>query len=303
LLVFSVVFIAGAYIGDRIWGSESWDWEFTWANLGVAVAIGALLAIAASVTGVRQQLQRDRLEHLLDAERVTGKQLRDRDETKNVFLQAVSHELRTPLTSILGFAITLRDGATELTPAHRAMIDTLTAEAVQMDGLLGDLLDLHRLTSGQVMVECAETDIAQLVATVTENVSRRSRRDIGIETQTALATVDARKVERIIENLLTNAVKYTPEDCPVDVSVVADDDSVLISVDDHGPGIPNDLRKSIFEPFNRGDGKNGHIHGSGVGLSIVDRFARLHGGRAWVEARTGGGSSFRVQLPNARSAT
>ena len=104
-------------------------------------------------------------------------------------------------------------------------------------------------------------------------------------------------MERIVENLVANAIRYTPVGTPIWVHATGDAESVLIVVEDAGPGIPEELRDSIFEPFRQGNEVVTHNPGVGIGLSLVTRFAELHGGRAWVEDRGGGGASFRVYLP------
>ena len=104
-------------------------------------------------------------------------------------------------------------------------------------------------------------------------------------------------MERIVENLVTNAVRYTPPGTPVWVKVGSHERGALITVEDAGPGVSPELRKAIFEPFRQGEEVIQHSPGVGVGLTLVKRFAELHGGRAWVEERDGGGASFRVFLP------
>jgi signal transduction histidine kinase len=114
--------------------------------------------------------------------------------------------------------------------------------------------------------------------------------------------VDGAKVERIVENLLANAVRHTSVGTQIWIRVNASDDGVLIAVEDAGPGVPEDLRIAVFEPFRQGT-EGGPSPGVGIGLSLVARFSELHGGRAWVEEREGGGASFRVFLPGGPSGT
>jgi signal transduction histidine kinase len=109
--------------------------------------------------------------------------------------------------------------------------------------------------------------------------------------------IDGAKVERIVENLLANTVRHTPATSTVWVSVREDARGVVIAVDDDGPGVAPDMADTIFEPFRQGPDAPQHSPGVGVGLTLVRRFAELHGGRAWVEPREGGGASFRVFLP------
>jgi two-component system sensor histidine kinase MtrB len=101
-----------------------------------------------------------------------------------------------------------------------------------------------------------------------------------------------------VENLLVNAARHTPPDCTIWVKVVPEDGGVLITVEDQGAGVPEELRETIFEPFRQGPGAPAHSPGVGIGLSLVARFAELHAGRAWVEERPGGGASFKVFLPD-----
>jgi signal transduction histidine kinase len=114
--------------------------------------------------------------------------------------------------------------------------------------------------------------------------------------------IDPAKVERIVENLLVNASRHTPPGTPIWVRVDRCDDGALLTVADAGPGVPAEQRERIFQPFHRGPGDAGHAPGSGVGLALVARFAGLHGGRAWVEPRAGGGACFRVLLPDSSDA-
>jgi signal transduction histidine kinase len=118
--------------------------------------------------------------------------------------------------------------------------------------------------------------------------------------QPVVVPIDAAKVERIVENLLANTVRHTPSDANVWVSVrpSVDPAGVELAVEDDGSGVPEDLRDTIFEPFRQGPDAPRHSPGVGVGLTLVRRFAELHGGRAWVQERTGGGASFRVVLPS-----
>jgi signal transduction histidine kinase len=110
---------------------------------------------------------------------------------------------------------------------------------------------------------------------------------------------DGAKVERIVENLVVNASRHTPEGSHIWVRVSPLEDGIVITVEDDGPGVPDDLKGSVFLPFHQGTRINEHHPGTGIGLSLVADFARLHGGRAWVEDRTGGGASFQVFLRSA----
>jgi signal transduction histidine kinase len=219
---------------------------------------------------------------------------------KNTFLHAVSHELRTPLSAVLGFALTLEREDIELDPRERRdLAHRLAANARKLEQLLTDLLDLDRLDRGILEPRRRPTDIAALVRRTIESSEVLGARPIRVDASLAVVSVDAPKVERIVENLLANAARHTPPDTTIWVRVTAERDGVLIAVEDTGEGVPEELRESIFEPFQRGPAAAKHAPGVGIGLSLVAKLAELHGGRAWVQERRGGGASFRVFLPGA----
>ena len=216
------------------------------------------------------------------------------DELRDTILSAVSHELRTPLTAIIGFAQTLKERTLEPT-LRAALIDNLFVQAQRLERLLADLLDLDRLRHGFVRPKFAQTDIASLVEQVVA-AHRDHVHPIALQTQLAHAAVDASKVERIVDNLLVNAVRHTPTGTEIAVRVAPYDGGVVIAVDDRGSGVAQEDREAIFEPFHRG-ARSDHVTGTGIGLSLVAQFTALHGGRAWVQDNPGGGASFRVFLP------
>jgi signal transduction histidine kinase len=234
----------------------------------------------------------------LDAEKEAATRLRALHEMQNSFLQAVSHDLRTPLTSILGCALTLESGRDTLSAddAHD-LVGRIATNARKLHRLLTNLLDLDRMSRGIVAPNRDEVDVTQILARVLQETTTDTHPIVLTVTEPLAAHVDPAQVERIVENLVTNAIRYTPPGTRIWVGASGDDESVTLVVEDEGPGIPIELRRSIFEPFRQGNETVSHSPGVGIGLSLVSRFAELHGGRAWVEDRPGGGSSFRVYLP------
>ena len=221
---------------------------------------------------------------------------------KNTFLDAVSHELRTPLATIIGNALTLKRAASSLTEEDAVdLVDRLVANAGKLDRLLSDLLDLDRLSKGLVAPRRSRTDVSALVGRIATEWRQRSGRRVEVTAEPVVAWVDAVKVERVVENLLANADRHTTPNTPVWVKVARRDGGVLLAVEDAGGGVPRELRAALFEPFRQGPEAPAHAPGVGIGLSLVARFAELHGGRAWVQDRPGGGASFRVLLPDPAS--
>jgi PAS domain S-box-containing protein len=238
----------------------------------------------------------EKLEQAWQREMEAAQRLRALDDMKNTFLEAVSHELRTPLTAILGSALTLeREDLALAGDEGKDLVRRLAANARKLNRLLSDLLDLDRLARGIVEPKRQLTDVAVLAERVVEDVEHGGR--INLDVEPAEVWVDPAKVERIVENLVANAIRHTPVTTEVFVRVRSYGGGVLISVDDSGPGIPDHVREAIFEPFRQIRGDQAHSPGVGIGLSLVARFAEIHGGRAWVEERPGGGASFRVFLP------
>ena len=231
-------------------------------------------------------------------EREAAERLRALDEMKNTFLAAVSHELRSPLTSILGLSLTL-ERTTELPPEDRRdLITRLSANARKLDRLLKDLLDIDRLNRGIVAPQLRRCDVGALVTGTIESLDAAGGRVL-VDAEPVELDLDAAKVERIVENLVTNAIRHVSAEGTIWVRVEAFEGGALLIVEDDGPGVPEELRTTIFEPFRQGPIAATHSPGTGIGLSLVGRFAELHSGRAWVEDRPGGGASFRVFLPGA----
>jgi PAS domain S-box-containing protein len=239
------------------------------------------------------------LERALAAERDATQRLRSLDEMKNTFLQAVSHDLRTPLAAILGLAITLERGDVQLDEADsRDLARRIASNARRLDRLVMNLLDMDRLARGIVAPQLEATDVGALVSRIAEESELVPHGRLVAELDTVVQPVDIAKVERIVENLLANAVRHAPATTTIWIRVQPAPDGVVIAVEDDGRGVPDELRETIFEPFRQGPDAPEHSPGVGVGLTLVRRFAELMGGRAWVQGREGGGASFRVFLPN-----
>jgi PAS domain S-box-containing protein len=262
----------------------------------------------ARLAGLAEALEREQdtaqeLAAALDRERAAAEHLRAVDQMKTTFLEAVSHDLRAPLTTVLGVALTLERGGAGGLPADQVadLLGRLSANARRLDGLLGDLLDLDRLARGTLTPQRQLVDIGALTRRVVEDADVQQEHAVVVDAPTLQLAVDAPKVERIVENLVVNAAKHTQAGTAIWVRVQSQRDGVLLVVEDEGPGVPAQLREQVFQPFHTGRNVADHAPGSGIGLALVAQFASLHGGRAWVQDRPGGGASFRVFLPDPQS--
>lgn len=231
----------------------------------------------------------------LSREQAAAEQLRELDRTRSAFLDAVSHELRTPLTALKGVAELLQRGSHPPETAE-GLLERLVVNADRLDRLLGDLLELNRFTHGASRLQREPVELAALVRAAVAEVELG---DHPLELHLDPVTVEVApvKVERIVTNLVTNAVIHTPAATPITVTLSAEPDGALVTVSDRGDGIPPVEREQIFAPFHQGGTAPAHRPGTGIGLSLVTAFAQLHGGRVWVEDTPGGGATFRVLLP------
>jgi signal transduction histidine kinase len=157
-------------------------------------------------------------------------------------------------------------------------------------------LDVDRLARGVIEPKLQPLDVGELIRRVAEETDVGPR-TLLVDAPDVLVIADGAKVERIVENLLVNAARHTGEDARIWIRIWVQDVGVVVCVEDDGPGVPDELKDAIFEPFRQGPPVDGSPSGTGIGLSLVASFAALHGGRAWVEDRAGGGASFRVFLP------
>jgi signal transduction histidine kinase len=260
-----------------------------------AVRFAVFVVFALLVTILRETFDAQRERAKLEHEVSSG--LREMNDVKDTLLHAVSHDLKGPLAGIIGAMSTLRrSNELELTADEvESLYQMIEQSGRKMNRLIDDMLDLERLDRGQVQPEREPTEIGELVRRVAREAPGMDTHPVRIDGEQLLANVDPAKVERIVENLLVNAARHTPGGTPVHVSVRASDDGIVLVVEDEGPGVPEELRSTLFDPFRQGPTAAGR--GVGIGLSLVRSFAELHGGSADIEDRDGGGARFVVNLP------
>jgi signal transduction histidine kinase len=254
--------------------------------IGVSTVAGAVIGGAGA---------RDR--RLLEREHEVVEGLRAVDEMKTALLRAVAHDVRNPLMAISGFAeVLLMDREME-DEARRHLIGRIVANANELNTLVDDLLHLDRIAAGRVTPELAEVDVSAVVGRAVASAAGERPDRVEIDAEAPItAAVDRARFERAIANLVSNALRYTPDGSPVRVGVRCDGDELVVAVDDRGPGIPDDQKEAVFEPFVRGP-QAVRSTGTGLGLSLVRQFAELHGGRVWVEDVPEGGARFVFVVP------
>lgn len=264
---------------------------------------GDVIAITGIVRDVSsRKADEEKLRETLGRERLATEQMRSLSDQKTAFLQAVSHEMRTPLAAILGFSVTLRDHGPELTPEQvEHLVERVVLSAQKLSRIVEDLLDVDRLTAGAVRANLQTVDLAATIRSIIAE-TETGERPLTLHLDPIIARVDPQMIERIVENLVANAIRHTPSDTPITVRLEEHGTDVRLVVEDAGPGVPDDLKLEIFEPFRQGgESLRSATPGTGIGLALVSRLAAIHGGHAWVDDRPGGGARFHVTLPGSVS--
>jgi len=220
------------------------------------------------------------------------------ERLRNSLLSALSHDLRTPLAVVYGLADTLA-ALPQLPEAGQEMAQALRQEAQRINAMVNKLLDMARLQSGTVQLRLEWQPIEEVVGSALQAMQPvLGGRQIAIALAPGLPLVrlDAVLIERVLCNLLENAAKYTPSGTAILISAEARDDELLLSVADHGPGLPAGREEQLFDKFTRGE-KESSTPGVGLGLAICRAIMQAHQGRIWAETAAGGGARFLLSLP------
>jgi signal transduction histidine kinase len=233
-----------------------------------------------------------------------GRELEAANRHKSEFLANVSHELRTPLNAIIGFSEVLQERLFgELNEKQAEYTDDILSSGRHLLSLINDILDLSKIEAGRMELEVTTfflpDAIENALLLVRERASRHGiKLDRIIDERVGDFTGDERKVKQILVNLLTNAVKFTPEGGQIKVEATPGDSAAIISVTDTGLGIAPQDHEAIFEEFRQvGTNYAQKREGTGLGLSLTRKFVEMHGGKIWVESEVGKGSTFTFTLP------
>ena len=300
-------------------GREKWRW-LALATVGIAIALAIVFAvlIARPIRQLDQAIRRMGTADFSQAVSVNGPQdlrylgqrlewlrvrLAELEQQQYKFLRHVSHELKTPLTAVREGAELLRDEvAGKLTREQKDIVRIVRENTISLQKLIEDLLKYQqtRAVEPAKLGEVAFDDIARRV--VREHKLAALARGIGVETEIGGAPVigDADRLRTIVDNLVSNALKYAPRGGAIRVRVKNDGNFVRLEVIDNGPGVDRDERERIFESFYQGKAPpGGRVKGSGLGLAIARDYALAHGGRIEVRDRADGqrGACFRLTLP------
>lgn len=230
-----------------------------------------------------------------------ARQVLELEELRDALIHMIVHDLRTPLTSIIGGLQTVVDAAYE-PELTQEFVTTALSSANTLVEMVNTLLDINKMESGQMQLGLGPLDIVATAAAAVgqvQNLARSRRQDLRNEVTEECPGIiaDVEKVRRVLVNLLSNAIKFTPDGGTIALSAVCDDEGLLLSVTDNGPGIPEEYRERIFEKFGQVQGRQTDLPSTGLGLTFCRMVAEAHGGRIWVESKVGEGSTFYVRLP------
>ncbi len=268
----------------------------------IARPLEALSAAAGEVAGgnyavtVPERTGGSEVERLAASFAEMAARLAESEELSRRFLMSVSHELRTPLTAIRGHVAALREGILEGEDAQGRSLEVIAEEALRLERLVGDVLDLAKLDARRFTLLHEEVDMRALCERAYAAFAEEARaRDIDYDLELgegAVLVTDGDRVLQIVSNLLANALHWTPPGGHVDLGLSARDGEVMVAVSDSGPGIAPQQRERIFRPFWSGDGG-----GTGLGLTIARELALALGGRLELDSEPGQGSRFVLVLP------
>jgi signal transduction histidine kinase len=296
--------------------------------LAILVLCAALVPILRRVTAAVEERNRRLVEQAVKLERSLAsahearseaeaarramaqqnKRLRELDRLKDEFLSLVSHELRTPLTSIRGYLeLALEEDGGELSPDQRRFLQAVQRNSSRLLRLVGDLLFVAQADAGRLSLEQGKVDIAGLVAECVEAAQPAAREKeivLSLSSSPVPALVgDRGRLAQVLDNLVSNALKFTPEGGSVSVQTSSDGEHIAVVVTDTGIGIALEDQPRLFERFFRSTAAAQQaIPGTGLGLAIVKAIVEAHSGRITVSSTEGYGTTFRVELPLAARA-
>lgn len=249
------------------------------------VILGAA-AVSGAVVGGLGAASRGRAE----SEHAAAEQLRTAEEVRTALLRAAGHDLRTPLATIAGFTETLlREELSD--EDRRRVLERMRHNTGRIQRLLDDLLDLDRIESGHRTLATQDVDLQRLVDDALAGLEAPDHH-LDVDVEAGSIRADPVMLERVLENLIGNAVKYSPAGTTITIEARRTERGAELTVADEGPGIPDEVRDGLFDPFVSG---NHQRAGTGIGLYLVRQFVELHGGT--VTAESNPGARFRIHLP------
>jgi signal transduction histidine kinase len=268
--------------------SATAQWTLILSPLVFAIGLALVLALWRRFDQ-NQRATRDRYREIEDLSRLRAE-----------FVATVSHEFRTPLTGIQGFSELMRDEELSRAEVKEYAAD-INTDARRLARLISDMLDLDRMESGGMALHLESVDLGRLLA---DTVDQFRLADEGhpitlrLDERVPVLRADPDRLTQVVTNLLGNAIKYSPSGGAIELQTRLEKGVVLLTISDHGSGIPAEQLEKIFDRYVRVESAATHaVQGTGLGLSIVRQIVQRHAGRVWATSVAGNGSTFHVELP------
>ncbi|MFQ6050724.1 MAG: MEDS domain-containing protein [Candidatus Hydrothermarchaeota archaeon] len=229
-------------------------------------------------------------------------ELKELDRIKSDFINIASHELRSPLSAIMGY-LTLMETKTELDEKQKHYLDIIFRNASLLNELIYKILELSLIESGKIELFKRKSSILKITKEIIEDLeikAKEKEQEITLEfsEKVPMIKIDRERIKEVLTNLISNAIKFTPEGGKIKVNIENRKEDVLVSVSDNGPGISEEDQKRIFDRFYKVESSlTRSVEGTGLGLSIAKGLVELHGGKIWVESELGKGSTFYFTIP------
>jgi signal transduction histidine kinase len=291
-LAIGLIYVGACYLNPE--GLQS-----PYAQYILSAKLLLLLIVAVLCGMLLEQLRQEQHETEIEREQVA--RLRALDELREGFVSAVSHELRTPLTVVKTSVDLLCAMTDTLSQEQVELVRTIEHHVGRLEALVADLLEITKLEAGQITLSKQSTDLRLLVNRAAETLrplSDRKDQSVRLELPETASQVDVdrRRIEQVLTNILSNAIRFTPRQGRIEVRMTETAHFVRVCVADNGPGIADKDQKLIFDKFYVvADGRG--LAGLGLGLFIAREMVELHKGRIWVESRLGEGSNFCFEVP------
>ena len=275
--------------GDEVFGVVTFHDRLPrhWTDSDIELIEGAAREVSAALHHAR--LYNDAVK--------TAEELRDLDQTRSDFVTMVSHEIRSPMTVVAGIADVLRKRRARLSEESiEELTETLAREARRLAKLVSEVLDLEAIDRGGMDLELSPVDVAELAKEAIADAGESGRTTLDISGGEMELRVDRDKIKQVLLNLISNAAKFAPEGTPITVLVRPEEMSIVVSIEDEGPGIPPEKMEQLFQRFSRLEGTRTKP-GSGLGLYLSRLIVERHGGVIWADSLHGEGATFAFRLP------
>jgi signal transduction histidine kinase len=275
--------------GDELFGVVTFHDRLPrhWSDSDIALIEGAAREVSVALHHA----------HLYNEAVQTADELRDLDQTRSDFVSMVSHEIRSPMTVVAGIADVLRKRRSRLSEeAIEELTETLSREARRLAKLVSEVLDLEAIDRGGMDLELQTVDLGALAKEAIADAGEAARVTLEIDPGDLQLRVDRDKIKQVLLNLISNSAKFAPEGTPITVRLLPEEMTVVIEVEDRGPGIPPEKMEQLFQRFSRLEGTK-QKPGSGLGLYLSRLIVERHGGVIWADSEPGSGATFALRLP------